>query len=153
MTKPKSKTKETVILLRIPDVESRSGDGSITIQRGDLGHLQQFNYTGLTLRGNIAEAVQNALIALAKLEAAPPPKFTPDTPTQTDGTDTPDSPLEENSADSDEDTDTNEEEEETENTKVMRDTSDDAEPSPHITSAPHAVESAIPANTDQMSLF
>lgn len=148
----KEKAKETVILLRIPDTKARSGEGSITIQRGDLGHLQQFNYTGLTLRGNIAEAVQNALIALAKLEANPP-KFTPDTPTQTDGTDTPDTPLDENAADSDDDTDTNEEEEETENTEVMSDTSDDAEPSPHITSAPHAAESAIPANTDQMSLF
>lgn len=152
MTKPKSKTKETVILLRIPDVESRSGEGTITIQRGDLGHLQQFNYTGLTLRGNIAEAVQNALIALAKLEATPPPKFTPDTPTQTDGTDTSDTPLEENAADSDDDTDTNEEEE-TDNTEVISVISADAEPSTRITNAPHAVESAIPANTDQMSLF
>ncbi|GIK64431.1 MAG: hypothetical protein BroJett018_22250 [Chloroflexota bacterium] len=151
MTKQKAKTKETVILLRIPDVEARSSEGSITIQRGDLGHLQQFNYTGLTLRGNIAEAVQNALIALAKLEANPP-KFTPDTPTQTDGTDTPDTPLDENAAEPDDDTGTNEEEE-AEDTKVISDTSADAEPSPRITSAPHAVESAIPANTDQMSLF
>ena len=152
MTKQKAKTKETVILLRIPDAKARSGEGSLTIQRGDLGHLQQFNYTGLTLRGNIAEAVQNALIALAKLEATPPPKFTPDTPTQTDGTDTPDTPLDENPAESDDDTDTNEEEE-TENTEVISVISADAEPSPHITSAPHAAESAIPANTDQMSLF
>lgn len=136
----KEKAKETVILLRIPDIKARSGEGSITIQRGDLGHLQQFNYTGLTLRRNIAEAVQNALIALAKLEAAPPPKFTPDTP------------LDENAAESDDDTDTNEEEE-TENTEVIRDISADAELSPRITSAPHAAESAIPANTDQMSLF
>ncbi len=152
MTKQKAKTKETVILLRIPDAKARSGEGSLTIQRGDLGHLQQFNYTGLTLRGNIAEAVQNALIALAKLEATPPPKFTPDTPTQTDGTDTPDTPLDENPAESDDDTDTNEEEE-TENTEVISVISADAEPSPRITSAPHAAESAIPANTDQMSLF
>ncbi|KAB2866701.1 MAG: hypothetical protein F9K46_01785, partial [Anaerolineae bacterium] len=111
MTKQKSKTKETVILLRIPDVEARSGEGSLTIQRGDLGHLQQFNYTGLTLRGNIAEAVQNALIALAKLETAPPPKFTSDTPTQTDDVDTPDTPFDENAVEPDDDTDTNEEEE------------------------------------------
>lgn len=148
----KEKAKETVILLRIPDAKARSGEGSITIQRGDLGHLQQFNYTGLTLRGNIAEAVQNALIALAKLEAAPPPKFTPDTPTQTDGVDTPNTPLDENAAESDDDTDTNEEEE-TENTEVIRDISADAEPSPRTTSAPPAIENAIPANTDQMSLF
>ncbi|MCL4256243.1 MAG: hypothetical protein KJ043_20970 [Anaerolineae bacterium] len=152
MTKQKSKTKETVILLCIPDAEARSGEGSITIQRGDLGHLQQFNYTGLTLRGNIAEAVQNALIALAKLEATPPPKFTPDTSTQTDGVDTSDTPLEENDTDSDDDTDANAEEE-TENTEVISDTSAAAEPSPHITSALHAAESAIPANTDQMPLF
>ncbi|MBZ0315291.1 MAG: hypothetical protein K8L91_02650 [Anaerolineae bacterium] len=152
MTKPKSKTKETVLLIRVPDVEARSGEGSITIQRGDLGHLQQFNYTGLTLRGNIAEAVQNALIALAKLEAAPLPKFTLDTPVQTDGVDIPDTPLEENAADSDDDTDTNAEEE-TGNTEVISVISADAEPSPRSTSAPYATESAIPANTDQMSLF
>ncbi|MBZ0315555.1 MAG: hypothetical protein K8L91_03985 [Anaerolineae bacterium] len=148
----KEQAKETVILLRIPDIKARSGEGSITIQRGDLGHLQQFNYTGLTLRGNIAEAVQNALIALAKLEATPPPKFTPDTSTQTDGVDIPNTPLEENATGSDDDTDTNEEEE-TENTEVISVISADAEPSPRITSAPHATESAILANTDQMSLF
>lgn len=75
MATKKPKTKETVILIRIPDVEARRGDASLTIQRGDLGHMQQFSYSGLTLRGNITEALQTALIALAKLETTPPPQF------------------------------------------------------------------------------
>ncbi|MBZ0304424.1 MAG: hypothetical protein K8I82_00010 [Anaerolineae bacterium] len=75
MAKKKSKSKETVILIRLPEMETRKGEGTMTVQRGDLGHIHQFNYTGLTVRGNIAEALQTAFIALAKLEAAPPPEF------------------------------------------------------------------------------
>src|SRR5688572_14572261 len=61
MAKKISKTKETVILIRIPDMETRQGAGTLTIQRGDLGHIMQFIYTGLTVRGNIAEALKTAL--------------------------------------------------------------------------------------------
>lgn len=106
MAKSKSKTPETVILIRIPDAEARRGEASFTIQRGDVGHLHQFNYTGLTLRGNIAEAVQTALVALAKLETSPPPKFnTADAPAQTGSPVTTDTSSDENESDDESDAD------------------------------------------------
>lgn len=169
MAKSKSKPKETVLLIRIPDAEARRGEASLTIQRGDLGHLTQFNYTGLTLRGNIAEAVQVALIALAKLEAAPPPKFNT-TPAQAETAVTTDTSTAENESDVDDDevdtTDVDEGEEGEESSEV--DDNDKtapaevnlsatpeasaAEPSAHTTSASRLM-SALPDNTAQMSLF
>ncbi|MBZ0309672.1 MAG: hypothetical protein K8I82_26645 [Anaerolineae bacterium] len=71
--KKPSKKKELVIMIRIPDVDDRQGVGTLAIQRGELGHLQQFDYKGLTLKGNIAEAVGTALLKLVQVEAAPPP--------------------------------------------------------------------------------
>lgn len=73
MAKKKAKTKETLIMIHIPDADSHQGIGTLTIQRGDLGHIQQFDYKGLTLKGNIAEAVGTALLKLIQVEAAPPP--------------------------------------------------------------------------------
>jgi len=78
MTKKKAKTKETLILIRIPDIDDRQGIGTLTIQCGELGHIQEFDYKGLTLKGNIAEAVGNALLKLAQVEAAPPPNIAPE---------------------------------------------------------------------------
>lgn len=174
MAKSKSKPKETVLLIRIPDAEARRGEASLTIQRGDLGHLIQFNYTGLTLRGNIAEAVQTALIALAKLEAAPPPKFsTTPAPAQVETDAPPDPSTDENDSEGDDETDTStiEETEESDSPSKMDDDADAApavanfsddpetsaaEPSEHTTSATLLIPTAgdvIPANTAQMSLF
>lgn len=171
MAKSKSKPKETVLLIRIPDAEARRGEASLTIQRGDLGHLTQFNYTGLTLRGNIAEAVQAALIALAKLEAAPPPKFnTTPTPAQAETAVTTDASTAENESDVDDDevdtTDVDEGEEGEESSEVddnektapaevnlsATPEASAAEPSAHTTSAARLM-SALPDNTAQMSLF
>lgn len=175
MAKSKSKPKETVLLIRIPDAEARRGEASLTIQRGDLGHLIQFTYTGLTLRGNIAEAVQTALIALAKLEAAPPPKFsTTPAPAQVETDAPPDPSTAENEPDVDDDevdtTDVDEGEEGEESSEV--DDNDKtapaevnlsatpeasaAESSAHTTSATLLISTTgdvIPANTAQMSLF
>src|SRR5688572_8252708 len=81
MADKRKKAKETILMIRIPDVEARHGEASLTIQRGDLGTVRQFTYSGLTLKGNIAEVVQEAIAALAQLEAAPLPSFnTSDTP-------------------------------------------------------------------------
>lgn len=164
MAKPKSKPKETVLLIRIPDAEARRGEAALTIQRGDLGHLTQFNYTGLTLRGNIAEAVQAALIALAKLEAAPPPKFsTTPAPAQAETPVTTDASTAENESDVDDDevdtTDVDEGEEgdndKTAPAEVNLSATPEAsaaEPSAHTTSASRLMP-ALPDNTAQMSLF
>lgn len=86
MSKKTGKAKETIIMIRIPDAQARRGDASLTVQRGDLGSVQQFAYTGLTLSGNIAQAVQTAFVTLAKLEATSPPVFAehPGTSTSTD---------------------------------------------------------------------
>jgi hypothetical protein len=81
MADKRKKAKETILMIRIPDDEARHGEASLTIQRGDLGIMRQFTYSGLTLKGNIAEAVQAAIAALAQLEVTPPPSFnTSDTP-------------------------------------------------------------------------
>ncbi len=72
MTKLKNKDKETVILIRIPEVTARKGEATLTVTRGELGHLQTFAYSGLTLKGNLAETVQRALATLAQLEMTPP---------------------------------------------------------------------------------
>jgi hypothetical protein len=71
----KKKTPETIIMIRIPDVDSRNGKATLTIQRGELGHMGEFDYKGLTLKGNIAEAVGNALVKLVGVENAPPPEI------------------------------------------------------------------------------
>ncbi len=174
MAKSKSKPKETVLLIRIPDVEARRGEASLTIQRGDLGHLTQFTYTGLTLRGNIAEAVQAALIALTKLEMSPPPKFnTTAAPTQAETAVTSDTPTAENEADTDDDeVDTLDEDEgeEGEEPSEMNDDDDTAsavmnlsiesetspKPSEHTSSDAllrPTTGDVIPTDTAQMSLF
>lgn len=170
----KSKPKETVLLIRIPDAEARRGEASLTIQRGDLGHLSQFNYTGLTLRGNIAEAMQAALIALTKLEMSPPPKFnTPATPAQAETSVTTDTSTAENdSATDDDEVDTPDEDEGEEGEASSEGDEDDdtaptvinlgvesetpAESSEHTTSASLLMSTTgdvIPTDTAQMSLF
>jgi hypothetical protein len=73
--KKSSKKKELVILIRIPDSDSRDGKATLTIQRGELGHMSEFDYKGLTLKGNIAEAVGTALVKLVGVENAPPPEI------------------------------------------------------------------------------
>ena len=84
MARKKSKTKETVILIRIPDANARQGEATLTIQRGDLGHMQSFAHTGLSLKSDVAETVQDALQKLATIEAAPPPEL----PAKTDENET-----------------------------------------------------------------
>lgn len=77
MTKKKSsknKPTELVILIRMPDADARRGEGSLTVQRGELGTLTGFNFTGLTLKHDVAGAVQSALEKLAALEKSPPPE-------------------------------------------------------------------------------
>ncbi|MBZ0307100.1 MAG: hypothetical protein K8I82_13605 [Anaerolineae bacterium] len=171
MAKSKGKPKETVLLIRIPDAEARRGEASLTIQRGDLGHLTQFNYTGLTLRGNIAEAVQAALIALTKLEMSPPPKFnTPDTPAHAETTVTTDTSTAENESDTDDDEVDTPDEDEGEEGEASAEGDDDDETAPvevKLSSTPEASDAessayttsasllipALPDNTAQMSLF
>lgn len=166
MAKSNGKTKETVILIRIPDAEARRGEASLTIQRGELGHLHQFTYTGLTLRGNITEAVQTALIALAKLEVAPPPKFdTTNTQAQTEITVTTAPLTDENDSDVDEAGDTDDEEG-VEDSEANADDDDTpivvhqivvpaptSESAERTTRNPQPLEDAVPVNTAQMSLF
>lgn len=166
MAKSTGKSKETVILIRIPDAEARKGEASLTIQRGELGHLHQFNYTGLTLRGNITEAVQTAIVALAKLEAAPPPQFnTTETPTQAEIAVTTAAPTDENDLDAGEAADTDDGEE-IGDSEAAPDTDEEAAPIVvhHVTapasasaertiSASQPIEDAVPVNTAQMSLF
>jgi hypothetical protein len=174
MSKTKPKPQATVLLVRIPDAEARHGEATLTIQRGDLGHLTQFNYTGLTLRGNIAEAVQAALIALVQLEATPPPKFnTPAAPAQAETAVTTDASTEENEADTDDDgVDTLDEDEGEEGEASSEGDEDDdtasaemnlsieseasPKPSEHTSSDALLIPTTgdvIPANTAQMSLF
>jgi hypothetical protein len=175
MAKAKGKPKETVLLIRIPDAEARRGEASLAIQRGDLGHLSQFTYTGLTLHGNIAEAVQAALIALTRLEMAPPPpRFnTPATPAQAETAVTTDVSTEENDSDTDDDeVDTSDGAEGAEGEASSEGDEDDdtappvitlgiesetpAESSEHTTSASLLMSTTgdvIPTDTAQMSLF
>lgn len=167
MAKSKSKSKETVLLIRIPDAEARRGEASLTIQRGDLGHLTQFNYTGLTLRGNVAEAVQAALIALTKLEASPPPKFnTTTTPAQAETTVTTDTSTEENESEVDDDEMDTHDLEEAEEDDTLSEVEDDDKATPAEVNTPSVTEAtlesqpdgaehpiSISANTAQMSLF
>lgn len=167
MAKLKSKSKETVLLIRIPDAEARRGEASLTIQRGDLGHLTQFNYTGLTLRGNVAEAVQAALIALTKLEASPPPKFnTTTTPAQAETTVTTDTSPEKNESEVDDDEMDTHDLEEAEEDDTISEVEDDDKATPAEVNTPSVTETtlesqpdgaehpiSIPANTAQMSLF
>jgi hypothetical protein len=80
MAKKKSrKKKELILLIRIPDAESRNGKATLTIQRGELGHMSEFDYKGLTLKGNIAEAVGTALTQLKGVESNPPPEISAET--------------------------------------------------------------------------
>jgi len=69
----KKQSKELVVLLRIPDATAHDGTATLTLQRGDIGRITEFAYRGLTLKGNIAEAIGQALQELIRLEAAPPP--------------------------------------------------------------------------------
>lgn len=175
MAKTKSKPKETVLLIRIPDAEARRSEASLTIQRGELGHLIQFTYTGLTLRGNIAEAVQAALIALTKLEMAPPPKFNTTTataPAETAVTTATSTAENESDTDGDEVDTSDEDEGEAGEASSEGDDNDDTAPTEvNLSAIPEAsaVESSayttsasllmpttgdvIPADTAQMSLF
>jgi len=69
----KKQSKELVALIRIPDATAHDGTATLTLQRGDMGRITEFAYRGLTLKGNIAEAIGQALQELIRLEAAPPP--------------------------------------------------------------------------------
>lgn len=80
MAKKKSrKKKELILMIRIPDADSRNGKATLTIQRGELGHMSEFDYKGLTLKGNIAEAVGTALTQLKGVESNPPPEISAET--------------------------------------------------------------------------
>jgi hypothetical protein len=89
MAKKSSKKKELVVLIRIPDADSRDGKATLTIQRGELGYMSEFDYKGLTLKGNIAEAVGTALVKLMGVERTPPPTFPTETPKTDESVSTP----------------------------------------------------------------
>lgn len=78
-TKPKSAAKAapppTVITLTLPDEEREARSGTLLIQRGDLAHVRQFVYTGVS---DITAAIKAAYLALAAIEAEPP--VVPDLP-------------------------------------------------------------------------
>lgn len=78
--KSRKKTNDVIVMIRIPDTESRDGKATLTIQRGELGHMSEFDYKGLTLKGNIAEAVGTALVKLMGVERTPPPTFPTEAP-------------------------------------------------------------------------
>jgi|GEM_PF-449633 len=69
----KKQSKELVVLIRIPDATAHDGTATLTLQRGDIGRITEFAYRGLTLKGNIAEAIGQALQTLIRLENSPPP--------------------------------------------------------------------------------
>lgn len=149
MAKKKAKTKETIIMIRLPDVDDRQGVGTLTIQRGELGHLQQFDYKGLTLKSNIAEAVGTALLKLVQVEAAPPPDLpaadaensaSVSTPTDTESVDDDDESV---SSDSLPD-----EPEEDENPSEMAENAENPPPNPPIQSV--SGETAITDTDDTL---
>jgi hypothetical protein len=73
MSNKKQSTKQaappTVITLTLPEADGAEQKGTLLIQRGDLAHVRQFTYLGVS---DIAAAIKEAYIALAAVEAEPP---------------------------------------------------------------------------------
>ena len=83
MSNQKKSTKQaappTVITLTLPEDDGIEHKGTLLIARGDLAHVRQFTYLGVS---DIAAAIKEAYIALVAVEAEPPvipeaPKATP----------------------------------------------------------------------------
>ena len=69
-TKAKKAAPSTVLVITLePD-----GSGSLLARRGDLAHLSQFTYSGLT---EIVTAIQHGATALITVEENPPVLETP----------------------------------------------------------------------------
>lgn len=83
MSDKKQSTKQaappTVITLTLPEGDGIEHSGTLLIQRGDLAHVRQFTYLGVS---DITAAIKEAYIALAAVEAEPPviPDLPKDTP-------------------------------------------------------------------------
>jgi hypothetical protein len=73
MSDKKKSTKQaappTVITLTLPEDDGIEHRGTLLIARGDLAHVRQFTYLGVS---DIAAAIKEAYIALAAVEAEPP---------------------------------------------------------------------------------
>jgi hypothetical protein len=73
MSDKKKSTKQaappTVITLTLPEDDGIEHQGTLLIARGDLAHVRQFTYLGVS---DIAAAIKEAYIALATVEAEPP---------------------------------------------------------------------------------
>jgi hypothetical protein len=73
MSNKKQSTKQaappTVITLTLPEDDGIEHQGTLLIARGDLAHVRQFTYLGVS---DLAAAIKEAYIALAAVEAAPP---------------------------------------------------------------------------------
>ncbi len=73
MSNKKQSTKQaappTVITLTLPEDDGIEHKGTLLIARGDLAHVHQFTYLGVS---DIAAAIKEAYIALATVEAEPP---------------------------------------------------------------------------------
>jgi hypothetical protein len=77
----------TVITLTLPEDDGIEHKGTLLIARGDLAHVRQFTYLGVS---DIAAAIKEAYIALAAVEAEPPvipeaPKAAPKSESKTKG--------------------------------------------------------------------
>lgn len=59
----------TVITLTLPEKEGGEGSGTLLIQRGELAHVRQFTYGGVS---DITDTIKAAYIALSAVEAEPP---------------------------------------------------------------------------------
>jgi len=83
MSDKKKSTKQaappTVITLTLPEDDGIEHNGTLLIQRGDLAHIRQFTYLGVS---DIAATIKEAYIALAAVEAEPPviPELSKNTP-------------------------------------------------------------------------
>jgi hypothetical protein len=73
MSNKKQSTKQaappTVITLTLPEDDGIEHQGTLLIARGDLAHVRQFTYLGVS---DLAAAIKEAYIALAAVEAEPP---------------------------------------------------------------------------------
>jgi hypothetical protein len=73
MSDQKKSTKQaappTVVTLTLPEDDGIEHSGTLLIARGDLAHVHQFTYLGVS---DIAAAIKVAYIALAAVEAEPP---------------------------------------------------------------------------------
>lgn len=73
MSNKKQSTKQaappTVITLTLPEDDGIEHKGTLLIARGDLAHVRQFTYLGVS---DLAAAIKEAYIALAAVEAEPP---------------------------------------------------------------------------------